>query len=347
MTKLPEPFQSSRFSIACFGEVLLRLASAPPALLFQEMRLEASICGAEANVAVALAGLGHRSRMVSVVPDNPIGDVACRIISSFGVDTGSMARGAGRMGLFFLQPGAMSRPSSVTYDRAGSAFAIGDPGSYDWSHLLSGAEWLFVGGITAALGDRALRALREAVATARNAGLRIAFDTNFRPTLWAGRDDEAQRVMRELAGEVDLLFAGRRATAMMAGGDYDLPDPDEGFAAAAKAMFELCPRLQHMAATRRLIVSSDRQDLTGLLADRDGVSRSETRTLEVIVDRVGTGDAFAAGVLHGLITGQARDETVRFATACAEWAHSVPGDFMQASEGDILSLAQGSRDVKR
>ena len=133
---------------------------------------------------------------------------------------------------------------------------------------------------------------------------------------------------------------------MMAGGGYDNADPDQGFATAARVMFDMSPRLGHMAATRRIVHSSDRQELTGLLADRDGLSRSETVSLDAIVDRVGTGDAFAAGIVNGLATGCSRDETVGFATACAQWAHSIPGDFLRASLDDIAALANGG-DVRR
>jgi 2-dehydro-3-deoxygluconokinase len=241
----------------------------------------------------------------------------------------------------------MTRPASVTYDRAGSAFATIDPDAYDWPALLTGADWLFVGGITAALGDRALTALRDAIDAAHMAGVQVAFDTNFRPTLWQGREVEAANILRELSCKADLLFAGRRAVAMMAGGSFGNADPAAGFHAAAQSMFALSSRLKHMAATRREVHSSDRQALTGQLADRDGLSASRTITLENIVDRVGTGDAFAAGVVHGLMTGMERDATIGFAARCAEWAHSVPGDFLRASVEDIAALAAGGGDVRR
>jgi 2-dehydro-3-deoxygluconokinase len=165
--------------------------------------------------------------------------------------------------------------------------------------------------------------------------------------LWHGREAQAAAILRELSCEADLLFAGRRAVAMMAGGDYAHADPAEGFHAAAQTMFDLSPRLQHLSATRREVRSTDSQRLTGLLADRDGLSVSRTVVLDSIVDRVGTGDAFAAGVLHGLITGMGREATVGFAAGCAEWAHSVPGDFLRASTADISGLGAGAADVKR
>ncbi|WP_296721579.1 sugar kinase [Erythrobacter sp.] len=336
-----------RGRIVSFGEVLLRLGASSPGLLFQQPQLEACIGGAEANVAVALAGFGHEVSLLTTLPDNPIGEWARRALLATGISLEAKTMSSSRMGVYYLQPGAMTRPSSVTYDRAHSAFASIAPEAYDWPGLLAGAEWLFVGGITAALGERALAALRNAITAAQAAGVRIAFDTNYRPTLWRGREGEAAAILFELSCEVDLLFAGRRAVALMVGADYSDGEPDEGFHAAAQTMFARAPQLMHMAATRRKVQSSDRQTLTGLLADREGISTSHTIELGNIVDRVGTGDAFAAGVVHGLITGMERAATIHFATTCAEWAHSVPGDFLRASVEDIAALAAGSGDVRR
>ncbi|MEY4239719.1 MAG: hypothetical protein RL339_2320 [Pseudomonadota bacterium] len=330
-----------------FGEVLLRLASEAPAMLLQEMRLEATFCGAEANALVALAGFGHPVRMVTALPDNRLGDAAVRTLQSFAVDVAAVRPGDSRIGLLFLQPGAMSRPSAITYDRAGSAFATIDPAAYDWRAILAGAEWLFVSGITAALGDAGLSALRAAIQTARSLGVKIAFDTNYRPTLWRGREELAAKVLYELSCETDLLFAGRRAVAMMTGSRFDHADPTEGFLAAAETMFERAPKLHHIASTRRTLHSTDRQEIVGLLADRDGLSISPAIELQAIVDRVGTGDAFAGGVVHGLITGMDRQQTADFAAACSQWAHSVPGDFLRASIDDITALMSGGGDVRR
>jgi len=333
--------------VVSFGEVLLRLAAPARELLLQHQRLEPSFCGAEANVAVALAGFGHDARLVTALPDNALGIAARQTLRGLGVTVAAQTVAGSRLGLFFLQPGAMTRPANVTYDRGGSAFATIDPGAYDWRAVLSGADWLFVSGITAALGDGALAALGDAIAAARAAGARIAFDTNFRPALWHGREAEAATILRELSCAADLLFAGRRAAGMMTGTSFSAGDPDDGFRAAAEAMFALSPRLKQMAATRRTVHSSDRQALAGLLADREGLSISRTIALENIVDRVGTGDAFAAGVVHGLIAGFGRDATIGFAATCAEWAHSVPGDFLRASVADIAAVAAGGGDVRR
>lgn len=333
--------------VVSFGEVLLRLSAPSGELLFQQMELEPSFCGAEANVAVALAGFGYDARMVTALPANAAGEAANRALEGLGVKVHAATLLGSRLGLFYLQPGAMYRSANVIYDRENSAFASCTPSSYDWPTLLTGADWLFVGGITAALGDNALAGLRKAIAVAQSAGVRVAFDTNYRPTLWKGREAVAAKTLRELSCEADLLFAGRRAVAMMAGGNYSSGDPDEGFWQAAQAMFALSPRLGHMAATRREVLSSDRQNLSALLADRDGLASSPTTVLEKIVDRVGTGDAFAAGVVHGLTSGMDREHTIRFAASCAVWGHSVRGDFLRATVADIDTLANGPGDVRR
>ncbi len=310
--------------------------------------MEATFCGAEANVAVALSGLGHASRMVTILPDNRLGQAALAAMRAFNVDVSACSLTSGRMGLYFLSPGAMARPSEIIYDRAFSAFVEYAPQSYDWSALLGGADWLFVGGITAALGEGPLQALQKAMETARNSKIKIAFDCNYRPSLWQGREAQAKTVLRELSLQADLLLAGRRAIGMILDTSFDHADPDAGFQAAAQAVFQAAPHLMHVAATRRDVISSDRQRLTALLADRNGIAVSPTLSLDGIVDRIGTGDAFAAGIVHGLTNSKPLQDNAVFAAACSQWAHSVSGDFMRATLSDIEGLlAGGSGDVRR
>lgn len=333
--------------IVCFGEVLLRLASPGHELLFQQPQLVPSFCGAEANSAVGLAGFGHHCRMVTCLPDNPIGHAARRSLSGFGIDVVAPLRSDARLGLYFLQPGAMTRPSSVIYDRKNSAFAMSEAQDYDWSGLLEGADWLLVSGITAALGEGPLDALRTAMEIARSKGVQVAFDTNYRPTLWQGREAQAATILRDLSALADVLFAGRRATAMMVGGSFDGADPDQAFHQAAQAMFDFAPNINVMAATRREVASTDRQDMTALVANREGLAVSKTHRLENIVDRVGTGDAFAASVVHGLCAGFPLDRIASFAAACSVWAHSIPGDLIRATLADIEGQETGGGDVRR
>ncbi len=333
--------------IVSFGEILLRLAARPPSLLLQEPQLEATICGAEANVAVALSGFGHTTRMISLVPDNRLGEAARSELRRFDVDTRDVKSGSGRMGLYFLSPGAMARPAEIIYDRAGSSFANLDAEAIDWQKMLAGANWLFIGGITAALGDGPLSALRSAIACAKQLNVKIAFDCNYRPSLWQGRESQASGILRELASHAHLLFSGRRAIGMMLDQQFDTEYPNSGFHAAANAMFAAAPELTHVAATRRKIISAGNQRLTGLIADRLSLAVSPTLALDGIVDRIGTGDAYAAGVVHGLVSGHDLDQTVGFAAAAAQWSHGVSGDFLRASVSDINAMQIGTGDVRR
>lgn len=333
--------------IVCFGEILLRFASAPEQLLLQDNRLEGTFCGAEANVGIALAGFGHDCAMVSVLPDNALGNAATAELRRHGMDVSALATGPGRMGLYFLSPGTMARASRITYDRQGSAFALCEPGRFDWPTLLQGADTLFVSGITPALGTGPDKALSAAIEASRHAGVKVAFDSNFRPALWQGREAEAAARLRELAELSDVVFAGRRAIGLMLGQTFDHTDEDKAFAEAAKALFDAAPDIRHIAATRRTIISSDHHQMTALLAARDGVSRSRTVNLHQIVDRVGTGDAFAAGIVHGLSQDMSGNEVAEFALACSQWAHSIKGDFLRASLTDIGALMAGGGDVSR
>lgn len=333
--------------IVSFGEILLRLAARSPSLLLQESRLEATICGAEANVAVALSGFGHTTRMISFVPDNRLGEVARSELRRFGVGTDAVEVGNGRMGLYFLTPGAMTRPAEIIYDRAGSAFANLDADAIDWTKSLAGADWLFIGGITAALGDGPLSALRSAVSYAKQNGVKIAFDCNYRPTLWQGREQQAVSILRELSSQATLLFGGRRAIGMMLDQQFDTGEPDRDFHKAANAMFNDSANLSFVAATRREIRSAENQLLTALIADRSSLEVSSAIALDGIVDRIGTGDAFAAGVVHGLVSGHDLAQTIGFAAAAAQWSHGVSGDFLRASVSDISAMQKGAGDVRR
>lgn len=330
-----------------FGELLMRVATPRENPGFEPKQLHSSFCGAEANIAAGLSGLGHDARFISVVPDNPLGTAAANSLHAEGLDTRLNRRPNGRIGLLFLEPGASARASRITYDRAGSAFALCDKSDFVWKDLLVGYDWLVTSGITAALGDGPLAALQDAITTARSMGVKIAFDCNFRPTLWRGREGEAATILRELSVSADLLLAGRRAVGLITGKAFTQGDEDRQFEDAANEMFAHSPHIQHVAATRREVLSSDRHKMTALVADRGVLAVSDTADIEGIVDRVGTGDAFAAGILHGLSSNYSLQDTANFALACSRWAHSVEGDFMRATLDDIEHLQADQSDVRR
>jgi len=335
--------------IVCFGELLLRLGAPGRQLLLQSPALEVHVGGAEANVAVSLARFGHDASMVGLVADNALGEAALGELRRHRVDTRAVQQAPGRMGLYFLTHGALQRPSEVLYDRADSVFARAGGGAHDWPALLAGAVWLHVSGVTPALGQQAADGVLAAVKAARAAGVKVSFDGNFRPKLWDAWGGDAPTILRGLMSEADLLFASHRDLQVVLGLEFPQATPQERFAAGAAAAFKAFPHLRQMAATVRVQRSVDHHVLSGITALRDG-SLLTTPSYEIspIIDRIGTGDAFAAGVLHGGLTGMQAIEALHFGVAAACLKHSLPGDFNLVAAADVHAfLGENSLDVKR
>jgi 2-dehydro-3-deoxygluconokinase len=252
------------------------------------------------------------------------------------------------MGVYYLAPGAMHRPSEVLYDRADSVFARTTTDAYDWPRLLAGAQWLHLSGINLALGETTAKAAVAAVRAARHAGMSISFDCNYRSKLWGERAPQAPALLRETVSEADLLFGNDRDIALILGTAYSQADAGDRFRAAADDAFAAWPRLRRIAATERLHRNVDDQDLFGLMATREHVLITATHQLDHVVDRIGGGDAFAAGLLHGLFCGMSDQTMLDFAITAACLKHSIPGDVNLLREADVLAfLAQGSFEVKR
>lgn len=342
---MPDPIRQATTRVVCFGELLLRLSAPEGRLLQHAAALDLCVGGAEANVAVSLACLGHDAAMVSRVPDNALGSAAVDALRSHGVDVADVARAPGRMGLYFLTPGAVLRPSDIVYDRAGSSFAVTDPDTYDWEALLRGADWLHVSGISPAVGDGPARALLAAMRAARELGVRVAFDGNYRASLWAARGSDGAATLRALMAQADLAFAGARDFALVLGRpELEQAGRDEDAVAAAFAAF---PLLSHIAHTNRRQHGVGQHELAAHLHARSGSHTAGPYPLHHIVDRIGTGDAFAAGILDGLLRGAAPGETVAFGLAAAAMKHSIVGDFNPASRAQIEAVMEGALDVRR
>lgn len=338
-----------RTRIVCFGELLLRLGSAERELLLQSPIFKVCVGGAEANVAVSLAKLGHQAVMVGALAENALGAAALAEIRRHGVDVKGISYAQGRMGLYFLTQGAMQRPSQVLYDRAGSAFALAEPETYDWPQLLAGAQWLHLSGVTPALGARSAQAAINAARCARQLGIRVAFDGNFRPALWQASGGDAAGILRQIMAEADLLFADHRDMAVVLQTEFAGSTPEAKLEAAAAAAFKAFPNLQRFTSTIREQHSVDHHTLSAMLLTRAGsTQRAQGIDLANIVDRIGAGDAFAAGVLHGIITGMDDGETLRFGQAAACLKHSIPGDFNLSTAADVIDLMAAARfDVRR
>ena len=331
----------------CFGELLLRLASPGRERLLQSPRLEVQVGGAEANVAVALASFGHAAALIGTVADNALGAAAVGEVRRHGVDVSRVQTGAGRMGLYFLETGAVHRPSHVLYDRAGSAFALASPEKYDWPGLLDGVDVLHVSGVTPAVGANAAAAATAAVRAARARGLSVVFDGNYRSKLWQAWNNNPGPILRDIFASADILFADHRDIAIVLGREF-IASPEQSFADAAAAAFEAFPQLQRIVSTRRVQHSVDHHELSAVMATRARAVTSAPQQVTSIVDRIGAGDAFAAGVLHGLFTGMSDQDSLDFGLAAGCLKHSVPGDFLRHSVGEVTDfLGERRFDVRR
>ncbi len=335
-------------SVTCFGELLLRLSAPGRELLLQTPRLEVHCGGAEANVAVSLACFGHTVSMVSVVPDNALGRASVAELRKHGVRTSGIRLASGRMGLYFLSTGAVQRASEVLYDRAGSAFANADPDLIDWDEALAGSAWLHVSGITAAIGPAAAQAAMGAVKAARRANVAVSFDCNYRAKLWEAWGGDPAAGLRALAAEADLLFADDRVLALMLAREFDAATAAERFQAASTEAFRNFRHLQRVATTVRVQHSPDHHELSAIMNGRGRITSTGRRQLPGIVDRIGAGDAFAAGLLHGLLAALEDEAALEFALVAACLKHSLPGDYNLFGVRDVENaIADRSWDVKR
>jgi 2-dehydro-3-deoxygluconokinase len=328
-------------AIVCFGEVLLRLSAPGAELLLQSPHLNVCIGGAEANVAVSLATLGHDAIVFTALPDNALGQAARNELRRYGVDTSRVAFTPGRMGLYFLSPGAGGRAAEVIYDRAASAFADTDHAKTNWSEALKGAGWLHVSGVTAALGANVAEAAIGAVTEARKLGLTVSFDCNYRAKLWQAWNGDAPAILHQVLAQADIVFGNERDIALILGGS-----PASAREAADDA-FETFPNLKLVAATHRVQHSVNHHALAAALHTRDGSAEAAAIELTHIVDRIGAGDAFAGGLIHALRSNMDDASAIRFALGAACIKHTIPGDFCLASAADIDAFLAADVSVRR
>ncbi|MFN3835609.1 MAG: sugar kinase [Glycocaulis sp.] len=330
---------------AAFGEVMLRLSAPGREPLLKAAQLHTHIGGAEANVAAGLCALGHSARIITAFPDNALGAGAAGELRRAGLDTRHILMREGRLGLYFHTSGAMRRPAEILYDRTGSAFALTPAKAWGWEAMLDGANWLHLSGITPALGAEPAKATLAAARAARAKSIPVSFDFNYREMLWGDRVSEANAILKELVAETTLLFASAGdlarvcAFARQSDGAKDLE-------AGATAAFAAFPALERIATTFRAARGTLDQSLTASLASRSGTVTAGPEPLDGIVERIGGGDAFAAGLIDALARGS--DDATALADALTVMAvkHSRPGDLCAVSPSDITAWREG-RDVKR
>ena len=330
-----------------FGEILLRLSPEGHARFLQADSFDAVYGGGEANTAISLAQFGYDTKFITKLPDHEIGQAAINTLRQYGVDTSDILRGGNRIGLYYLEKGAAQRPSKVIYDRAGSSIAAASAEEFDWEKLLDGADWFHITGITPALSDECAKASLEAVKAAKKLGITVSCDINFRRKLWD--KETAGKVMAEILEYTDIYIGGRDQAEELFGIPTNARDDSdyEAYKAVAEKLKERFG-FKKVAITLRTTLSSDENKWAALLYDgeRHCFSR-EYRSL--IVDRVGGGDSFSAGLIYALGEGMDTQSAVDFAAAASCLKLSVEGDcnIMSVDEVKSLAFGGGSAQVQR
>lgn len=329
--------------VITFGEIMLRLAPNGYYRFFQDDQLQATFGGGEANVAVSLANFGLDAAYVTKLPDHAIGQAAVNSLRYFGVDTSHIARGGERVGIYYLEKGASQRGSVCIYDRAHSAIQEADPSDFDWDDIFEGAEWFHFTGITPALGGKLTDICREACIAAKKHGVKISCDLNYRGKLWTR--EQAREAMSELCKFVDVCISNEEDAKDVFGIEAENTDiyggklNKEGYKSVAR---QLADRFgfEKVAITLRSSISASDNDWAAMLYDGENYCFSKEYHLH-IVDRVGGGDSFGAGLIYALMSGKDTQSAVDFAVAASALKHSVEGDFNRVSVKEVEKLAGG------
>ena len=330
-----------------FGEIMLRLKSPGYERFFQSPALEATFGGGEANVAVSLANFGMDVSYVTVLPDNVIGDACVRELRGLGVDVSQIIRKPGRMGIYYLESGAAQRPGKVVYDRTGSAIAEARVGDIDWDKVFAGAEWFHITGITPAISQSAAELSLAAVKAAKRLGLYVSCDLNYRKNLWK-YGKTADQVMTELVKYVDTIIANeedfqdallikKESVASVESGELNV----EQYKSIAKLAMDAYPNLERVAITLRESKNADHNDWSACLYNGKDFFVSHKYAITDIVDRVGGGDSFGAGLIYGLTTYHDEHKALEFAVAAGCLKHSIPGDYNRVTVAEAESLMSG------
>lgn len=329
--------------IVTFGEIMLRLQTPNFQRFIQAQSFDAVYGGGEANVAVSMANYGFDAHFVTKLPKNPIGDACLAELRKNGVETDYIARGGERLGIYFVEKGASQRASNVVYDRAYSSISTAKVEDFDWAKIFDGAAWFHFTGITPALGDDAAALTLEACKKAKENGVQISCDLNFRKKLWSS--EKANEVMSTLMPYVDVVIAneedaekvfGITATGTnVTGGHLS----DDGYKDVCKQLVAKFG-FKKVAITLRESISASENNWSALLYDGSEFYKSKRYEMTVI-DRVGGGDSFGGGLIYGLLSGYSMQDTIEFAVAASCLKHSIEGDFNLVSVDEVKTLAKG------
>ncbi|MDD4850676.1 MAG: sugar kinase [Gemmiger sp.] len=329
-------------NVLSFGEILLRLAAPGYTKLFQKDCLESTFCGGEANVAVSLSVFGVNSQFLTKVPDNDVGIAAVNALRYFGVDTSKIIYGEGRMGLYYLEKGASQRPSKVIYDRSRSVLSLADRQDFVWEEIFEDVNWFHWTGISPALSENMANICLEACKAAKNRGITVSCDLNYRSSLWPS--DKARLVMKEILSYVDICICNEEDADKALGIktiDTDIEGGklcDDGYVRGAEAIHSNYG-CKYIATTLRKSHSASRNGWKAMIYDAEAREAFFSKEYDIqIVDRVGGGDSFAAGIIYGLINEMNNQEIVNFATAASCLKQTMEGDFNRSTVSDVMQL---------
>lgn len=329
--------------IVTLGEIMLRLSPDGFMRFTQADSFRVIFGGGEANVAVSCANYGHDAAFVTKLPAHDIGQAAVNSLRQLGVDTSHIVRGGNRVGIYYCETGASMRPSNVIYDRAGSSIAEALPSDFDFDSIMTGADWFHWSGITPAISDNAAELTRLACEAARRHGVTVSVDLNFRKKLWTPQ--KAQEVMRPLMKYVDVcigneedaeLCLGFKPDADITGGKTDADGYKDIFKAMASEF-----GFRYIASTLRESYSASHNGWKAMIYDGTTFYRSRRYDIDPIVDRVGGGDAFSGGLIHGLVTGMPVDKALEFAVAASALKQTIHGDFNLVTAAEVQRLVDG------
>ncbi|MBF1522390.1 MAG: sugar kinase [Prevotella salivae] len=330
--------------IVTLGEIMLRLSPAGNYRFVQSESFQIFPGGGEANVAVSLANYGHTACFVSKLPSHEIGQIAVNALRRYGVKTEYISRGGDRVGLYYAETGASMRPSKVIYDRAHSAIAEADISDFDFDKIMEDADWFHWSGITPAISDKAAEIVRVACEAAKRHGVTVSVDLNFRKKLWTS--EKAISVMRPLMQYVDVCIGNEEDANMCLG--YK-PDADvEGGKTDAEGYYEIFKGMmkefgfKYVVSTLRESYSASHNGWKALIYDGKTFYESKHYDINPIIDRVGGGDSFSAGLIHGLLSYKDQAKALEFAVAASALKHTIPGDFNLVSTSEVESLAKGN-----
>ena len=330
--------------IVTLGEIMLRLSPDGNDRFIQTDHFRIIPGGGEANVAVSLANYGHEAYFVTKLPSHEIGQIAVNALRRYGVDTRYIVRGGDRVGLYYAETGASMRPSKVIYDRAHSAIAEADASEFDFDAIMEGAQWFHWSGITPAISDKAAEITKKACEAAKRHGVTVSVDLNFRKKLWTS--EKAISIMRPLMQYVDVCI-GNEEDALLCLGFKPDADVEGGKTDAAgyRKIFEQMAAtfgFKYVVSTLRESYSATHNGWKALIYNGKEFYESRHYDIDPIIDRVGGGDSFAGGLIHGLLTKSTQGEALEFAVAASALKHTINGDFNLVSEKEVESLAAGN-----